>query len=233
MLTSGAADVELLARVPLLADLDPVALKALAQVCRRRRFRAGDALFHQGDPGLTLYLIIEGRVRIERVTPSGKTIVLAHRGPGEHVGEMALLDGEPRSADAVTVEPCDVLMLDREAFMEHIARSPAVALNLMASLARRLRQAAAQVESLQELDVLGRVSAVLLDLVKTCGEPNPGGGQRITIKVTQQEIAEQIGATRVSVNKALGRLKDVRALRTVEGHLVITDPARLQSYCAD
>ena len=233
MLSTGTPDEELLARVPLFADLDPEALRALARVCRRRRYRAGQALFHQGEPGETLHFIIEGRVRVERVTPSGRIVVLAHRGPGEHVGEMALLDGAPRSADVVTAEPCDVLILDRDAFMQYVAGSPPVAFKLMASLARRLRQAAVQVETLQELDVLGRVSAVLLELTESHGVPSPAGGIRIELKVTQQEIADQIGATRVSVNKALGRLRDVHAIRQEEGHIVVVDPKDLRRYCTE
>jgi CRP/FNR family cyclic AMP-dependent transcriptional regulator len=223
---------DLLAKVPLFAGLTPQHLERLAQACRRRTVRADETLFFEGDPGHTLYLIISGQVKIQRVTPSGKLVVIALRGPGEHVGEMALLDGEPRSADAVTVEQCELLMLDRDQFLRCMSEQPQIALNMLASLTRRLREAANQAEGFRELDVLGRVSAVLLELAETHGEATPAG-IRITQRITQQELADRIGATRVSVNKALGRLKRVRALRSEGGDLIVTSTSELQRLCAD
>lgn len=223
---------ELLAQVPLFAGLAPEQLTRLAEACRRRLVRADETLFFEGDPGHTLYLVVSGQIKIQRVTPSGKLVVLALRGPGEHVGEMALLDGEPRSADAVTVEPCELLMLDRDQFLRCMGEQPQIALNMLASLTRRLREAANQVEGFRELDVLGRVAAVLLELAESHGEIEDAG-IRITLRVTQQELADRIGATRVSVNKALGRLKRVRAIRAESGDLVVTNRGELQRLCAD
>jgi len=223
---------EMLAQVPLFKGLAGEHLRRLTDACRRRKLRADETLFYEGDPGHTLYLVVSGQVKIQRVTPSGKLVVLAVRGPGEHVGEMALLDGEPRSADAVTLEPCELLMLDRERFLDCMAEHPQIALNMLASLTRRLREAANQTEGLRELDVLGRLAAALLELAESHGEPG-ATGIRITIRLTQQELADRIGATRVSVNKALGRLKSVRAVGSERGGLVVTDAAELRRLCAD
>src|SRR5688572_4537009 len=106
-----------LARVPIFAGLDEEHLRLLTATARRRTLKADEALFYEGDPGQTLYLVLSGEVKIQRFTPSGKVVVIALRGPGEHVGEMALLDGEPRSADAVTSAPTELLMLDRAEFI--------------------------------------------------------------------------------------------------------------------
>jgi CRP/FNR family transcriptional regulator/CRP/FNR family cyclic AMP-dependent transcriptional regulator len=226
------AAAELLKQVPLFNGLSPDHLRQLSEACRMRKLRADEALFYEGEPGETLFLVVSGQVKIQRVTPSGKLVVLAVRGPGEHVGEMALLDGEPRSADAVTVEPCVLLLLARDRFQSCMAEHPQIALNLLASLTRRLREAANQTEGFRELDVLGRVAAALLELADSHGEAS-AAGVRITLRVTQQELADRIGATRVSVNKALGRLKSTRAIRTEAGALVVADASKLRRLCAD
>src|SRR5262245_42248277 len=98
------SNVKLLQQVPLFGGLDSESLEKLAQRSRRRRFQAHQTLFHEGDPGYTLYVIISGRVNIQTLTSSGETVYLAQRGPGESVGEMAVIDGQPRMADAVTAE---------------------------------------------------------------------------------------------------------------------------------
>lgn len=232
MLPKNLGAAQLLGQVPLFAGLDAEQLQLLAAACRRRAVRADETLFYEGDPGQTLYLIVSGEVKIQRVTPSGRLVVLAIRGPGEHVGEMALLDGDPRSADAVTAARTELLILDRYDFIRCMLDRPQIALNMLASLARRLREAANQVEGYRELDVLGRVAAVLLELAAAHGEP-VGEGVRITVRVTQQDLADRIGATRVSVNKALGRLRTVRAIRSEGGDLVVTNREELQRLCAD
>ncbi|MGV3722806.1 MAG: Crp/Fnr family transcriptional regulator [Actinomycetota bacterium] len=232
MAESNTSAGELLGQVPLFTGLGPEHLRKLAEACRRRKFRADETLFYEGDPGHTLYLVVSGQVKIQRVTPSGKLVVLAMRGPGEHVGEMALLDGEPRSADAVTAETCELLMLGRDRFLDCMAEHPQIALNMLASLTRRLREAANQTEGFRELDVLGRVASVLLELAESHGEAGEAG-IRITQRVTQQELADRIGATRVSVNKALGRLKSIRALHSEGGDLVVANASELRRLCAE
>ena len=145
---------------------------------------------------------------------------------------MALIDGHPRMADAVTVEPCDLLMLDREEFIRCVEENPRIALGVMASLAERLREAAVQQESQQRLDVLGRVSELLLELARTYGADDPAGGTRIGTRITQQEIAEQIGATRESVNRALSNLKKVGALRSQGRQWIVLSAKKLRAYSA-
>jgi CRP/FNR family cyclic AMP-dependent transcriptional regulator len=232
MPTQSTGAVELLARVPLFKGMQPEHLQRLASICRRRSLDADETLFWEGEPGHALYLVIAGQIKIQRITPSGKLVVIALRGVGEHVGEMALLDGEPRSADAVAAEPCELLSLDRERFMQCMAEHPQIALNMLASMTRRLREAANQAEGQRELDVHGRVAAALLQLAESHGE-SVKGGVRITIRVTQQELADRIGATRVSVNKALGRLRGENAIRLEGSTLVVVDTPYLQRLCSD
>ncbi|MGC8666930.1 MAG: Crp/Fnr family transcriptional regulator [Chthonomonadales bacterium] len=221
----------LLKQVPIFSALDEDALAVLSTHCRRRSFPAGEAIFHEGDPGHTLYVIVRGRVSIQTITASGEVVHIAERGPGEPFGELSLIDGKPRMADAVTSEACDVLVLDREGFLLAIEESPRIALSIMATLADRLRQAADHQESFRELNVTGRLSEFLLGLLQTHGSPT-ASGQRIDVRFSQQEIAERIGATRETVNRALANLRRVGAIRMEGRAIVVVNPAKLRRYAA-
>ncbi len=222
--------IAMLQQVPLFAGLDEPALRALAGRCRRRKFGPREALFHKDDPGLTLYILISGSVALQTVTLQGETVHLAQRGPGEAFGELALIDGKGRMADAVTSEPCEILILDRDEFRLAIREYPDIAFSVMAYLGDRLRQAAAQTQSRQELDVLGRVSQVLLDLSRSAGTPEPGGGTRLTMRLTQQDLADRIGSTRESVSRALSSLKSLNAIRAEGRAIVILSVKKLSRY---
>lgn len=228
--------VSQLKQVPLFSGLDDESLQMLARSCRRRHFPARVALFHQDDPGQTLYLIVSGRVNLQKPTAAGTTVGIAQRGPGDYIGEMSLLDGLPRSADAVTAEATDVLMLDRPEFLKCLKDSPKMALHIITKLTARLRESDAQLVSNQTLDVMGRLAAFLLEAAQTQGMPEPGrgGGVRLTTRLTQQEIASRIGTTRETVSRALTRLKTSGALGPTDssGHLLIRDVEKLRRYCA-
>jgi CRP/FNR family transcriptional regulator, cyclic AMP receptor protein len=103
------AMMALLRQVPLFAGLDTTLLQTLLQHSRRRKFKAYETLFHEGDPGYTFYIIVFGRVNIQRWNSSGDVVHIAQRGAGEHFGELSLIDGKPHMADVVTAEPCDLL----------------------------------------------------------------------------------------------------------------------------
>ena len=141
----------LLRQVPFLGKLDETMLAQVASCAT-----GGGALgrtpgtVHEGDPGQTLSCIVSGRVAIQKASASGQTVHLAERGAGEHIGELALIDGQPM-ADAVTVTPCDLLMLDREEFVRCIESSPPIALTMMAALAEQLREAADDLEGRRSL----------------------------------------------------------------------------------
>jgi len=220
---------ELLRTVPLFADVDADALGMLASRCRRRKTRARDALFHEGDPGYALYVILTGRVNIEKTTESGEVVHLAQRGAGEHVGEMALVDGMPRSADAYTDAACELLVLDRPDFLYCLERSPRLALSVIACLARRLREADDRQAEHQSRDVMGRLSSFLLGEMAN-GEADERGGCRLLSRITQQEIAERIATSRETVNRGLSRLRQVGAIRLDGRKIVIMSSDKLKRY---
>jgi len=228
--------------VALFHGLSEPDLAPLAERCRRRRFGAGEALFHEGDPGQTLYLVVSGRVTIERVTKTGETVHIAERGPGEHFGEMALFDEAPRSADAVTAVASDLLLLDRQNLMHFLEAHPAIAWNVIRALASRLREASDQTLRHETLDVTGRLAAFLLREARTAaaitaspGEPARGAANvpmRLP-RLTTEQIAHHIGARRESVSRSLSRLTAVGAVRR-DGHaLLVTSRSKLRALCGD
>ncbi|MDQ2686450.1 MAG: Crp/Fnr family transcriptional regulator [Armatimonadota bacterium] len=223
---------DLLRQVSFFGRLDAAMLEQIAGRARRRRFGAHEALFHEGDPGQTLYVIVSGSVAIQKTSAAGQTIHVAERGAGEHFGELALIDGRPRMADAVTVTACDLLMLDREEFVHCIETSPPIALAVMASLAERLREAADGLEERRSLDVLGRLAQTLLALAEGQGTPpEPSGALRLELALSRQELADRVGTTRESVSRALGRLGQLGAVRVEGRSRFFLDPAKLRRYC--
>lgn len=224
---------DLLRKSPLFAEVAGEDLQRLAQHCRRRTYPANTALFHQDDPGQTMYLILSGRVVIERVHgATGEAVHIADRGPGEHFGEMALIDSRPRSADAVTRSECDLLMLDRADFLACLEQSTALALAIIRSLAERLRHTNDSLVALRTQDVLGRLALFLLEESRSNGENSDT--RRIEARWTQQQIADRIGTTKESVNRALARLRRTGVVQqTDDGRLIIADPSKLRRYSGE
>ena len=217
----------LLREVPLFAALDEGALQLLGERCRRRKFRAGEALFHEGDPGHTLYVVLAGHVKIQTLTDNGDIVHIATRGPRETVGEMSLIDGQQRMADAVTAEPAELLMLDRDEFIRCLERSPRMALQIMSCLASRLREAAQRQRQERNKSVPARVAAHLLQLAEERGVRDQGG-VRLEVRLSQGELAEELGVARESLNRALSSFRRTRVLQ-MQGHeWLITDPQRLR-----
>ena len=210
-----------LKRVALFSGLTDEELAPLVQRCRRRTFPPNTALIHQGDPGETLYLLLAGRVAVQRVAPSGEAVHVADCGPDEYFGELSLLDGKPRSADVVTTETADVLMLDRAAFQECLAGSPRMAAGILEVLAARLRHANDQTTSHITQDVTGRLASYLLSALPANAAPETGGLIRLETVHKQREIAQRIGTSRETVNRALARLKQSGVLREKDGHLLV------------
>jgi CRP-like cAMP-binding protein len=229
---AAAAASALLRKVPLFARLDEDALRRLARHMRRRTFRAGETIVYTGDPGHTLYVILSGSVKICRTTADGDRTVIALLGPGKFFGEMSLLDGQPRSADALVAETAEIVMLARDDFESVLRENVDVALDLLAVMAERLRRTNDAVNVSSGLSIGGRVARQLLELAEMYGEPfgPPGGNERrLKHKLTQQEIAEMVGCTRESVNKALAGLRREKAVAIGDdGHLILRKPALLQ-----
>lgn len=208
----------LLQSIPLFDSLPEEALAELTARVRRRRFRSGDIIFHRDDPGSTLYLLESGQVKVYVPTEEGRDIILAVLRPGQFFGELSLLDNKPRSASAQANEDTITLILEREDFFAFLREHPDISLRLLEVLAARLRQTDALLEDIAFLDIDGRLAKRLLELGRNFGQTTEGG-TTIELRLTQEELAAMIGATRESVAKRLGYYKR-RGFIAVENHRI-------------
>jgi CRP/FNR family cyclic AMP-dependent transcriptional regulator len=192
-----------LADVPLFSGLQHADLELIGQRVRQRRYRGNEVIFHKDDPGVAFYMILSGRVKVHTESADGTEVTIALLAAGEFFGELSLLDGEPRSADVSTLEPTEVLVLTRDDLLECIHQAPRIAINLLATLAGRVRRTNETVQALSSLDVHARVAKQLLLLASQHGVKTPQGTQ-IGIRLTQSDLAGLVGASRESVNKVLG-----------------------------
>src|SRR5438270_4471846 len=167
----------------------------LISAAKRRTFRSGEVIFHRDDPGQMLYVIKEGKVKICLISPDGQEISLVVLGKGECFGELSLLDGLGRSADVIALERVECYTLQRSDFHNAIMKNPKIAIQVLEVLSRRLRTTDEMVEDLIFLDVYGRVAKKLLELADTHGS-KVGNGIRIDVRLTQQELASMVGASR-------------------------------------
>jgi CRP/FNR family cyclic AMP-dependent transcriptional regulator len=180
--------------------LSEAEVKAMAQRAVTRAFPKSTIVVTEGDPTDTLYIVVSGRVKIYASDEKGKEVVLNHAGPGEYFGEL-VLDGGPRSASVVTLEPTRFLIVPKEDFRDFVAKSPEFALHLVHKLIRRVRTLTNDVKNLALMDVYGRVARMLLDLAT-----DRDGALVIENRPTQQEMASRVGASREMISRILGDL---------------------------
>jgi CRP/FNR family transcriptional regulator, cyclic AMP receptor protein len=224
-------DVEILRRSVVLRSLPSEELAQLAAMMSRHAYRRGEAIFHQGDPGVALHLISDGHVKVVLWGETGDEVILTVLGPGELVGEMALLDGEPRSATVVALEPVQTAALLRADFLAFLRRSPAAVEGLVAGLARTIRRLSAEVGDLATLDLHGRLAKKLLELAEAHGRPADGAIE-IQVPLTQEELAGMIGSTRPRVNRLLGFYEDRGAIARRARRIVILEPDVLRRWAS-
>jgi CRP/FNR family transcriptional regulator/CRP/FNR family cyclic AMP-dependent transcriptional regulator len=220
-------EVTHLRQVSIFAGLSDEDIRELLAVTRRRAFRAGEVIFHRDDPGQMLYVIKDGKVKICLTSPDGQEVSLVVLGKGEYFGEFSLFDGLPRSADAITLEKTECYTLQRSDFDKVILKNPKIALKMLESLTRRLRGTDQMVEDLIFLDVYGRVAKKLLELSDTHGMPAENG-VRIEVRLTQQELASMVGASRESVNKVIGYFTDKKIISVDKHRITIHRPNDLK-----
>jgi CRP/FNR family transcriptional regulator/CRP/FNR family cyclic AMP-dependent transcriptional regulator len=225
--TAPAGIAERLREIPLFAGLPEADRVVLASLVRRRRQRAGETIFMAGDPGDRLYLIESGTVKICLTSLDGREVTLALLGPGEFFGDLALLDGLPRSSDAVAVDVCEFLLLGRDDFLHFVASRPGVALHLLEVLSLRLRNDNELVQDAAFLDIPGRLARVILRLARSVGHP-AGEGILIGRRLTQADLAGMIGATRESVNKCLATYERQGIIERQHGMIRVIKPDALE-----
>lgn len=197
----------LLRSVPIFADLDPASAAALGRLCETRRYRAGQVVVSEDEPGEALFVLGAGRVKVVLYGESGREVILSiFRTPGDFFGEMSLLDDEPRSATVVATDHSTLLVLSRADFRSAVARRPDIALRILTEVTRRLRRADEVIGNLALLDVFGRLARKLADLARSDGEETEEGVV-IRQRPTQADIAAMIGTSRETVSRVLSELQ--------------------------
>lgn len=192
----------LLHSIPMFAGVPDAQLEQIAKVAFHRRVTRQTTIVRAGDSTDSLYVLISGSAKVLNSDEDGREVILTLLGPGEFFGEMGLIDGSPRSANVVAVEPCELLCLSKEAFQRCMQDNFQVAQKLMQILVRRLREADRKIESLALLDVYGRVARLLLDMSE-----EEDGKRVVKKKISKQDMARMIGASREMVSKVVRDLE--------------------------
>ncbi len=219
---------EFLAKHDLLGHLTPEELDRLLAPARVERLDEGRVLFRKGDPGDRLYVVLAGRIAIGTVSEEGKEVVFNVLGRGEVFGEIALLDGKARTADATAMAECHLLVLERKDFMPFLQGNPEVAARLIAVLCERVRSVSESYEDALFMDLPARLAKRLLRLAESHGEPVDGAAIRIEFPLSQQELAKMAGVSRESVNKLLRAWQTQGLIAHDHSHVTILDEARLK-----
>jgi CRP-like cAMP-binding protein len=217
---------DVLAQVPLFAALGPDAAESLEPSLSHVKVVRGDVIFNEGDDGDALFVIEDGKVKISRSAADGRENLLAVLGPGEMFGELSLFDPSPRTASAIAVTDGSLLQFPHDALRPWLAERPEVAPALLQALAQRLRRTNEALADLVFSDVPGRVAKTLLQLADRFGQPD-GAGIRVTHDLTQEELAQLVGASRETVNKALADFASRGWLRLEGRAVLLLDSNRL------
>ena len=213
---------------PLFAAMQPEELDEILKFALDRRVRRGQTIFQRGDEGSSLMAVLRGRVRISSVSGDGKELTLNVINPGEIFGEIALLDGQPRSADAVAIEDSVLLVVDRRYFLPFLRHKEDLCLRLLAVLCSRLRRTSTALEEIALFDLPVRLARVLLKLAEDYGRPS-STGTRIDLKLSQRDLSNLVAASRESVNKLLRTWRENGTVELEDGFIVLRRPVGLRA----
>ncbi|MDB5605257.1 MAG: hypothetical protein JWP25_2157 [Bradyrhizobium sp.] len=222
-IVSGALSV--LRKHPIFCDLDPDALDQLCRYAKHSTLKRGTTIFSRGDPGNSLFAVISGTVKMSISSPDGRSAIFNLIGAGEIFGEIALLDGLPRTADATANTNCEIFVIDRREFLPFVRSQPLLAMKFIELLCTRLRWTSDQVEQVILQNLPARLASALLRLT----EKHALAPEGRTIAITQQEISEMVGMTRESINKQLRVWAGRNWVRLEHGAIVVLNAEPLQT----
>ena len=210
---------------PIFCDLESDALDQLCRYAKHSKLKRGSTIFSKGDPGNSLFAVVSGTVKISNSSADGRSAILNLIGAGEIFGEIAVLDGQARTADATANTGCEIFAIDRREFLPFVRSQPALAMKFIELLCTRLRWTSDQVEQVILQNLPGRLAGALIRLTEKYKLAPTGR----TIAITQQEISEMVGMTRESINKQLRSWAARNWVRLEHGAIVVLDTAPLQA----
>jgi len=206
----------------LFGGLDQIELQRFGELTREKFYPRGSVNLFENDPGDSLFVVRQGRVKVVLIGEDGREVILGVLGVGEHFGELSLIDDRPRSAHVIAMDDSHLLVLRREDFRKRVESSPAVAWSLLTEMSRRLRRADEKIGGLVLLDVPGRIARLLLDLAAETG------GDTIEKALTHQTIAQMIGASRETVSRAMKDFQDANWVTVERRRITISDRVALE-----
>jgi len=220
-----------LARVPLFASLGERELDALLQVTATRRLAPKETLCRKGDPGSQLYGVLSGRLKVMAAGKDGKELVFGVMGPGDVIGEIAVLDSDPRSATVIALEHAELLTLHRRELMPFLERHPKVAIQLARVMARRVRRLSTYAEDSVFLPLPARMAKTVLALAASYGADDGAAGEAapVDIPLAQQDLADMVGTTRESVNKQLRAWEEDGIVGLKRARVIVRDRSALEA----
>jgi CRP-like cAMP-binding protein len=221
---ASSSKLSVLRKHPIFCDLAPEALDQLCRYARYSTLKRGATIFTKGDSGNSLFAVISGTVKISISSPEGRNAILNLIGPGELFGEIAVLDGQARTADATANTNCEIFIIDRREFLPFVRNQPTLSIRFIELLCARLRWTSEQVEQVILQNLPGRLASALIGLT----EKRKSDPKDAMIAITQQEISEMVGMTRESINKQLRVWAGRNLVRLEHGAIVVLDPVSLR-----
>ena len=223
----AAIELEIVRRIPLFRDLDADTLGLLAGLARLRRCLAGEEIVRKDVPADAVYVIVKGRASVSVAARDGRVLTLREIGESEIIGEVSLLDGGLPSATVTAVTNLELIVVERQSFLNLLEERPKIAVALLPVLASRLRRLTAWADDLAGLPLSARIARCLLGLLAAHGQELGPARSRIGRRFSQEDLARMVSATRESINKHLARLERDGILAKESGYLVIVDLPRL------
>lgn len=212
--------LSLLSKVPIFAGLGSKDLAALVAVARTLKLESRQQLFHKGDKGIQVYVVISGKLKALTTSDAGDDVVFSILGPNEVFGEIALLGGSDRTATVTAIDACELLVIDRRDFLNVLRTHPDVAIELLSVLAKRVTRVSELVEDTLFLNLPLRLAKKFVTFAGSYGEEVPEG-IRINLKLSQEEWGDLVGVTRESINKQLRTWGEEGLIRIERGYVVI------------
>ena len=228
MRSESDSTVRLLERVPLFAGLSSEELTRISLVAVPRTYPAGTRVLHEGDASDACYVVRRGELRVTREHSGGRAIALATLHPGDMFGELAMLDGEARSASVETLSEVDLVAIAASDMRGLLAKNPQITVKLVSALTLRLRETNERIATQSFQTVPGRVAGVLSQLVADAGETE--GAEGVTLRMRQADLAQLAGTSRESVSRFLAILERAGVVSVGRGRVTVLEPGRLRSY---
>jgi CRP-like cAMP-binding protein len=210
------SNLDLIRRVPLFSTLTKLQAESLVESVSKKRFKRGETLVEQGNKSNALYIILSGRTRVVMADNKGREVIIATLRSGDYVGEMSLIDGDPHSATVVADQQVDTLVLGRDDFLRCLSENSAMSFAVMHELVQRLRRSSENISSLALVGVYGRVATVLLN----AAELDESEALVIREKVSKQDIAKMVGASREMVSRVMKEFEEQGFIQPLEGGMV-------------